>query len=138
FIQGLDMASQQLDTPIKDEMARVLRLVQIGLDTARALEHMAQRITSYDSRMTVSATTIQLAVGGNLSQLLEGIAETIRDRIRLRRDIAALTAQGRISGGILIALPLGIAVMLKFINPDYMAYLFDYSMGNNLLILAGV
>jgi tight adherence protein B len=87
--------------------------------------------------MTVSATNIQLAVGGNLSQLLEGIAETIRERIRLRRDIAALTAQGRISGAILIGLPIGIALMLRIINADYMSALFDTAMGNNLLYMAG-
>ncbi|MBV9469613.1 MAG: type II secretion system F family protein [Abitibacteriaceae bacterium] len=138
FIQGLSMAAEQLDPPIKDEFARVIRLVQLGLETSRALETMSERVNSYDYDMTVSATNIQLAVGGNLSQLLEGIAATIRDRIRLRRDIAALTAQGRISGGILIAMPLGIAVMLKFINPDYMDYLFKYQLGNNLLIGAGI
>lgn len=138
FIQGLSMAAEQLEPPIKDEFARVIRLVQLGLETSRALEAMSERVNSYDYDMTVSATNIQLAVGGNLSQLLEGIAATIRDRIRLRRDIAALTAQGRMSGGILIALPLGIAVMLKFINPEYMDYLFKYQLGNNLLVGAGV
>ncbi|MDQ3814287.1 MAG: type II secretion system F family protein [Armatimonadota bacterium] len=136
FVQSLAMAGEQLDQPIKDEIARVLRLVQLGLDTPRALNQLAERVNSYDYDMTVSATNIQLSVGGNLSQVLESIASTIRDRIRLRRDIAALTAQGRISGGILIALPIGIAIMLRVINPEYMSYLFDYQMGNNLLYLA--
>jgi tight adherence protein B len=133
FAQGLDMASTQMDAPIKDEFARVMRLIQLGLPTDRALLQMAERINSYDYDMTVGATNIQLAVGGNLSALLEGIAATIRDRIRLRRDIAALTAQGRISGGILIALPIGIAVMLRIINPEYMSYLTDYQLGNYFL-----
>lgn len=138
FIQGVTMASEQLEPPIKDEFMRVIRLVQLGLETSKALETMSERINSYDYDMTVSATNIQLAVGGNLSQLLEGIANTIRDRIRLRREIAALTAQGRMSGAILIALPLGIAMMLKFINPEYMDYLLKYPLGNNLLVGAGV
>lgn len=136
FVQGLDMASQQLESPIKEETARVLRLIQLGLDTPRALEQLAERVNSYDYDMTVSATNIQLAVGGNLSALLEGIAETIRARISLRRDIAALTAQGRISGGILIALPIGIALMLRVINPEYMGRLFEDYRGQNLLYLA--
>jgi tight adherence protein B len=123
FVQGLDMASQQLEPPIKDEFLRVIRLVQLGLDTPRALEQMSERVNSYDYEMTVSATNIQLSVGGNLSQMLDNIAVTIRDRIRLRREIAALTAQGRISGAILICLPLGIAGMLRVINPDYMGLL---------------
>lgn len=137
FVQGLDMAGQQMEPPIKDEITRVIRLIQLGLDTPRALLQMSDRVNSYDYDMTISATNIQLAVGGNLSALLEGIANTIRDRIRLRRDIAALTAQGRISGAILVILPMGIAVMLKFINPEYMNRLFDTTPGNNLLYLAG-
>ena len=133
FAQGLDMAGTQMDAPIKDEFARVMRLIQLGLPTDRALTQMGERINSYDYDMTIGATNIQLAVGGNLSQLLEGIAATIRDRIRLRRDIAALTAQGRISGAILIALPIGIALMLRVVNPEYMAYLTDYQLGNMFL-----
>ena len=136
FVQGLDMAGQQMEAPIKDEILRVIRLIQLGLDTPKALQQMSDRVNSYDYDMTVSATNIQLAVGGNLSQLLEGIAATIRDRIRLRRDIAALTAQGRISGGILFVLPIGIAFFLCGINWDYMSALFT-AQGFILLYIAG-
>jgi len=138
FAQGMDMAATQMEAPRKDEFARVMRLIQLGLPTDRALLQMAERTNSYDYDMTVSATNISMAAGANLSQMLEIIAGTIRDRIRLRRDIAALTAQGRMSGGILIALPLGIAFMLRIINPEYFAYLTDYQMGNNLLYFAGL
>lgn len=136
FVQGLSMAGDQLPAPINGEIQRVIRLVQLGLDTPRALEQMSERINSYDYSMMVSATNIQLSSGGNLSKLLETIAETIRDRIRLRRDIAALTAQGRMSGGILIALPLGIGFMLSLINPEYFGLLFSTTLGNNLVLLA--
>jgi tight adherence protein B len=138
FVQGLDMASQQLEPPIKDEFARVIRLVQLGLETSRALEQMSERINSYDYDMTVSATNIQLSVGGNLSQMLDSIAATIRDRIRLRREIAALTAQGRISGAILIGLPIGIAMMLKVVNPEYMGLLFTTPEGGIALYIWAV
>jgi tight adherence protein B len=137
FVQGLDMASQQLEAPIKEETARVLRLIQLGLDTPRALLQMAERVNSYDYDMTVSATNIQLSVGGNLSQMLENIATTIRDRIRLRRDIAVLTAQGRMSGIILIALPLAIGAMLFVVNAEYMGRLISTPEGNMLLYVAG-
>jgi len=136
FAQGLSMAGDQLPPPINGEFQRVMRLIQLGLETSRALEQMAERINSYDFDMTVSATNIQLSSGGNLSKLLETIAETIRDRIRLRRDIDALTAQGRMSGGILIALPIGIGVMLSLINPEYFGLLFSTALGNNLVLLA--
>lgn len=136
FVQGLDMASQQLEAPIKEETARVLRLIHLGLDTPRALLQMAERINSYDYDMTVSATNIQLSVGGNLSLMLENIAATIRDRIRLRRDIAVLTAQGRISGMILVLLPVAIGIMLSFVNWEYMSRL-TTAEGSVLLYVAG-
>jgi tight adherence protein B len=136
FVQGLDMAGQQMEAPIKDEITRVIRLIQLGLDTPKALIQMSDRVNSYDYDMTVSATNIQLAVGGNLSLLLEGIAATIRDRIRLRRDISALTAQGRISGTILFLLPVGIAFFLCGVNWDYMSALFT-AKGFILLYIAG-
>ena len=135
FVQGLDMAGTQMEEPIKSEINRVIRLIQLGLDTPKALLQMSDRVNSYDYDMTISATNIQLAVGGNLSTLLEGISETIRDRIRLRRDIAALTAQGRISGGILFVLPLGIAAFLCVINWEYMSALFT-PMGYNFIYMA--
>ena len=75
------MAGQQMEQPIKGEIERVIRLIQLGLDTPKALIQMSERVNSYDYDMTISATNIQLAVGGNLSSLLEGIAMTIRDRI---------------------------------------------------------
>jgi len=135
FVQGLDMAGTQMEEPIKGEINRVIRLIQLGLDTPKALLQMSDRVNSYDYDMTISATNIQLAVGGNLSALLEGISATIRDRIRLRRDIAALTAQGRISGGILFVLPIGIACFLCVVNWEYMSALFT-PMGYNFLYMA--
>ena len=137
FVQGLDMAGQQMEEPIKGEIQRVIRLVQLGLDTPKALLQLAERVNSYDYDMTISATNIQLAVGGNLSSLLEGISMTIRDRIRLRRDISALTAQGRISGGILFVLPMGIAAFLFVLNWEYMSALLT-PMGLNFIYMAAM
>ena len=138
FIQGLSQATEQLQPPITEEITRVVRLIQLGLDTPRALEQMAQRVNSYDFDITVSATNIQLSSGGNLAQLLEKISETIRDRIRLRRDIAVLTAQGRMSGAILIALPLAIAFFLNIINHEYFVQLYTSDLGKSLLIGAAL
>ena len=137
FVQGLGMAGEQMEEPIKSEITRVMRLIQLGLDTPKALLQMSDRVNSYDYDMTISATNIQLAVGGNLSTLLEGISTTIRDRIRLRRDISALTAQGRISGGILFVLPIGIGAFLCVVNWEYMSALFT-PMGYNILYMAAL
>lgn len=138
FIQGLNQAAEQLQPPITDEVARVVRLIQLGLDTPRALDQLSQRVNSYDYDIAVSATNIQLSSGGNLAQLLEKVAETIRDRIRLRRDIGVLTAQGRMSGAILIALPLGIAFFLNILNHEYFQLLYTTDLGKNLLTMAAV
>lgn len=138
FIQGLSQATEQLQPPITEEIRRVVRLIQLGMDTPRALEQMSQRVNSYDYEMTVSATNIQLSSGGNLAQLLEKISETIRDRIRLRRDIAVLTAQGRMSGAILIALPICIGLLLNIINHEYFLPLYNTDFGKSLLIGAAI
>ena len=138
FVQGLNMAGEQMEAPIKDEIQRVMRLIQLGLDTPKALTQMSDRVNSYDYEMTVSATNIQLAVGGNLSLLLEGIAATIRDRIRLKRDIGALTAQGRISGTMLFMLPIGIAFFLCGVNWEYMSSLFTATGYILLYVAAGM
>jgi tight adherence protein B len=138
FVQGLAMAGNQLPSPIADEFQRVIRLVELGVDTPHALERMGQRVQSYDFDMAITATCIQLESGGNLSQLLETIAHTIRERMKLRREISAATAQGRMSGGILILLPVGILGVLSVINPEYLSFLIAREVGHKLLYGAAI
>ncbi|MCS6861511.1 MAG: type II secretion system F family protein [Abditibacteriales bacterium] len=133
FVQALTMAGNQLPPPIADEFQRVTRLIELGVDTPHALERMGARVQSYDFDMTITATCIQLESGGNLSQLLETIAWTIRERIKLRREISAATAQGRMSGAILVLLPIGILGALSIINPEYLSFLISREIGHKLL-----
>ena len=90
---------------------------------------MTKRIQSPDFNLVVAAVLIQRQVGGNLAQILDNISETINDRIRMRREVMALTAQGRMSGLILVALPFALAALLKSINPGYLDPLFNEPMG---------
>lgn len=133
FVQALTMAGNQLPPPIADEFQRVTRLIELGVDTSHALERMGARVQSYDFDMTITATCIQLEAGGNLSQLLETVAWTIRERIKLRREISAATAQGRMSGAILVLLPIGILGALSVINPEYLSFLISREIGHKLL-----
>lgn len=133
FVQGLQMATNQLPPPISDEFGRVLHLIQLGVDAPRALRRMEERVRSYDLSMAVTGVCIQLQTGGNLSELLERIAHTIRERIKLRRDINAATAEGRMSGIVLVSLPACIAALLFVINPDYAQKLFYTDLGQILV-----
>jgi len=133
FLQGMSAAAEQMPPPIADEFRRVVRSSQLGMDIRDALRRMGERVQSYDLDMAITACCVQLQTGGNLSELLETIAQTIRARIKLRREISAATAQGRMSGAILVLLPVGIGVALKFINPDYANLLFTTDLGKKMI-----
>jgi tight adherence protein B len=90
------------------------------------MDHLLRRITSEDLDLLVTAINIQHEVGGNMAQILDVIGETIRERVRIKGEISVLTAQGSMSGYIISALPLGLAVFLFVINPGYMTSLFAF------------
>ncbi|MCS7253550.1 MAG: type II secretion system F family protein [Armatimonadota bacterium] len=135
FIQSMRLAAEQLPPPISDELERVVRLSSMGMPTEQALQQLALRVQSYDYDMTVTAMVIQLRRGGNLTRLLNTIAETIRQRIDLRGEISAATAQARLSGWVLIALPIVVGGIASILNWDYMQRLFMTPQGQTLLKL---
>jgi tight adherence protein B len=103
---------------------RVVREVQLGQSLNTALLHLAERITSDDLVMVISSINIHQQVGGNLAEVLDTVAETIRERVRIRREVDVLTAQQRISGYVLVALPIALGAVLLIINPEYEMRLF--------------
>lgn len=103
-----------------------------------ALEAVAERMDSQDFAWAVMAIRIQREVGGNLAELLLTVAETMTARERLRRDVSALTAEGRVSALVLGILPLGLAGAMYFINPGYISQLWQKPMGIVMLIAAAV
>lgn len=141
FMQGVEAVSHEVEEPMGAEFRRVVTEAQLGRPVEEALEASALRMNSPDFEWAVMAVRIQREVGGNLSELLMTVAETMTARQRLRGEVQALTAEGRVSAMVLGILPLGLGAMLWAINPEYMNLLFQESIGRIMLlgstILAG-
>ena len=129
LLQAMEMVSQEMPNPIAEEFRITLREMTYGTATESALQHMTKRVGSADLDLVVTAILIQRQVGGNLSEILLNIHATIQDRLRIQQEIKTLTAQGRISGYIIAALPFAIAAILLVINPDYLKLLVSDPLG---------
>ena len=138
LMQGVEAVSQEVEEPMGKELRRVVTEARLGREVETALEAVAERMDSADFAWAVMAIRIQREVGGNLSELLLTVADTMVHRERLRRDIAALTAEGRMSAIILGILPIGLGLFMYMSNPTYMKPLFSTGMGQMLLGLAFV
>ncbi len=136
LLQSFEYASQQISGPLATELKRMLRDASLGAEADAAIQSMAERINSPDMEMVVTAIAIQRSVGGNLAQTLDGVAYTMRERDRIRGEIKALTAQQRLTGIVIGALPLFVGMVLFLINPDYMTPLFTETAGKVLLLMA--
>jgi tight adherence protein B len=129
FMQGLEAVAQEIGPPMRRELQRVFTEVRLGRTPEDALEDAAVRMGSSDLSWTVMAIKIQREVGGNLATLLDTVADTMQKRERIRREIRALTAEGRLSGIILGLLPPVAGLGLFLVAPDYMKTLFDDTLG---------
>jgi tight adherence protein B len=103
----------------------VVREIGLGVAPEEALKHLKRRIRSDDVELLVTAMNVQSQVGGNLAVLLDGIADTMRERVRLKGEVRTITTQQRASGYVLAVMPLIAAVLLLLINPDYMRPMFN-------------
>jgi len=133
FIQAMDMVRKELPDPIRKEFTRTFREINLGTSTEEALQNLGTRVNSDDLDLVVTAVLIQRQVGGNLAEVLDNISETLRERIRMKREIRTLTAQGRISGLIIEMLPIFMAVFLFFTNQQYIMQLFTNKIGQIML-----
>jgi tight adherence protein B len=124
FLQAIELVVREARPPISTEFARVIREVNLGLPFDQAMENMVRRVRSEDLELMATAITIQHQVGGNLAEILDSIAYTIRERIRIKGEIRTLTAQQRISGYVVAALPIGLAGLLFVIAPGFMEPMF--------------
>ncbi len=134
FLQSMEMVSKEMQPPIADEFGRTLREMNLGTPTEEAMLNLVGRIESDDLDLVVTAVLIQRQVGGNLAEVLDNISHTIRERVRIKNEIKTLTAQGRLSGIIIALLPIGVALFLSIINPDYLSKIFTTGAGLSLLI----
>jgi tight adherence protein B len=136
--QGFDAVSQEIEDPMGRELRRVMAEARLGRPIEEALEASAERTQSEDFAWAVMAIRIQREVGGNLAELLLTVAETMTQRERLRRDVAALTAEGRMSAIVLGLLPPGLAGVMWVMNPEYIGRLTRDGSGITLLVVAGI
>lgn len=132
--QAMDSVVRESRPPISLEFNRALIEARLGLLPEDALDGIAARTASRDFSWIVMAIRIQRSVGGNLAELLSTVADTLRERERLRRQVTSLSAEGRLSGIILAALPVVFALYLMLVRPDYIAPLFNTRLGLLLLI----
>lgn len=136
FQQAMEAIVKEMAPPVSVEFGRVLQEMQYGVPLEEGLNNMTERLKSADLLLTVSAVNIQRQTGGNLSEILEIISETIKERIKIKGDIRTLTAQGRMSGMLIGGLPIVIGGVLMITNPAYMMLLFTTPLGRLLLIVA--
>ncbi|HYM83620.1 MAG TPA: type II secretion system F family protein [Candidatus Dormibacteraeota bacterium] len=125
FLQAIELVVRETRPPISLEFSRVIREVNLGLPFEQALENMVRRVRSDDLELMATAISIQHTVGGNLAEILDSIAFTIRERIRIKGEIRTLTAQQRLSGYVVGFLPMALAGFLFVIAPKFLEPLFD-------------
>ena len=125
FLQSIEMVVRESQPPISTEFNRVIREVNLGLPFEQALNNMARRVRSDDLELMITAINIQHQVGGNLAEILDSIAFTIRERVRIKGEIRTLTAQGRLSGYIVGFLPVGLMVIISAIAPQFVGPMFE-------------
>lgn len=133
FMQAVEMVAKEMAPPIRTEFSRVIQEINLGVTTEDALIHLTERVPSPDLDLVVTAMLIQRQIGGNLSEILDNIFLTIRERIKIKAEVKALTAQGSLSGLIIGIMPIGIGSFLLLINPQYIMQLFTDPRGQLML-----
>ena len=125
FLQGIELVTRESTPPLSEEFERVVREMSLGQPLNVALNNLVRRVASEDLELMVTAIQIQSTVGGNLATVLDAIAFTIRERIRIKGEINTLTAMGRYSGYVLMLLPVALGAILFLISPSYMGGLLE-------------
>lgn len=136
FMQTLDSAADELGEPFRTELLRALRELELGVSIEEAFESLRVRIEDEDFDLVVDAVLIQRRIGGNLAEVLTNISHTIRERIRIRGEVNALTGQARMSGWVLGLLPMVTAFLLYLTDPDYLTPLLTNNIGIAAIVVA--
>src|SRR3954469_4101521 len=138
LLRALDSVSQEAASPTSDEFARIVNETRVGRDLSDALDEVAQRMGSEDFTWVAQAIAIHREVGGNLAEVLDTVGHTIRERNAIRRQVKALSAEGKLSALVLGALPIGIVGFLSMTNPSYIHKFFESAAGYGMLAAAVV
>ncbi len=138
LLQSMETIARDMAPPISVEFSRVVRENGLGLPMDESLQHLLDRIKSDDLDLIITAINIQHEVGGNLAEILDSIAHTIRERVRIKGQIRALTAQQRMSGNLITLLPIVVGLWLFMTNPTYISGLWKDSCGIIMMIVGGL
>ena len=136
--QALDVVANKSSPPMNQEFDRVVKEVNLGAGVEESLGRMVRRTESSDLDMVATAIAINRKIGGNLSEILETISETIRERVRIKGEMSSMTAQARGSGYMITALPIVLAVFMYFVTPQYFAPMLGSPIGIGMLVGAGI
>ncbi|MFM6974125.1 MAG: type II secretion system F family protein, partial [Agromyces sp.] len=136
--RAVDLAAQELESPMRDELARAVARARLGQDLSDALDEIADRTENKDFSWFAQAVAINRDVGGNLAEVLDRVGLTIRERNQLRRQVQSLSAEGRLSAWVLIALPIAAFAFLMLIQPNYLKGFFEQPLGYVAMGLAVV
>lgn len=136
FSQSMETIAKDMDAPISTEFAQVLAEMNMGASLEEALERMNQRIDSSYLSLTISAVLIQKQTGGNLSQILENISNSIKEKMKLKKELDSATASGKMTGILMGCMPIVLMILFYIVNPSFMLPLFQTSTGRIFLIVA--
>ena len=135
LLQAVELVATDMEPPISHEFRQMLQEVRLGIPLEAAFPHMGKRINNPDFDLVITSILIQRQVGGNLAQIFDIISDTIQERIRLRQEVNALTAQGRFSAWVLGALPVAVAFIMHMMAPTMMAPLFTTTIGRVAIVI---
>lgn len=138
LLQSMEMVARELPPPMSEEFGRVTREIGLGVSNQEALNNLLRRITSDDLDMMITAINIHHEVGGNLSEILDTIGHTIRERVRIKGEIRTLTSMARYSGYIVTILPVAVAGLLFVMSNEYMSKLWQDPCGLQMIGIAAV
>jgi tight adherence protein B len=133
---GMHVVAEEMPSPIADEFNRVYEEQNLGIPLEDSLKNMCERVPNLDLRFFVTSVLVQRMTGGDLAEILDKIGYVIRERFRILGQVQALTAEGRLSGVILIALPFGLFLMMLYIKPDYIEKLWTHELGIKMSVAA--
>ena len=136
FTAGLKMAAEELEDPVGPEFRKTFDEQNFGLPLKDALANLSERVPLLDVRFFSTAVLIQRETGGNLAEILENLANVVRERFKILRQVRVHSAHGRFTAWVLMALPVGLCFALSVINPEYMNLLFEESMGQKMIVVA--
>lgn len=133
FLQAVAVVSEETKDPFSKEFKKLLKEMSLGISEEESLKNLLFRVESEDLRLIINAILIQKDIGGNLSEILDNISETIRERQKIKNELKTLTAQGKLSGIIVMLIPIFLGITIYLFNKEYMMLLFTTPLGLGMI-----